>query len=165
MESRSSSESIKSTPEASILRILLIEDNPADVAMVREVLNETATPYSMTVASDGETAMGIIERVRKLQDTRPDLILLDINLPKRSGFEVLQRIRSNPVLDSTAVNMLTSSESEMDVNTAYRLGANAYTLKQPDLDRTYVVLGRMFRYWFAAVPNGSTDQLTPRAGE
>lgn len=141
------------------LRILLIEDNPADIALVRFVLRETALPHSINVVQEGEGAIETLDRIKTQRHPRPNLILLDINLPRYSGFHILSLIRSTPALDSAVVNMLTSSQLESDMLTAYRLGANAYTWKESDFERACDALTRMFRYWSAL---GST--LFPEPG-
>ena len=142
------------------LRILLIEDNPADIALVRYVLHESAIPHSITVVYEGERALETLDRIKAQGHHQPDLILLDINLPRYSGFQILRLIRSIPALDSAIVNMLTSSQLEADVDAAYRLGANAYTWKESNFDRACDLLTRMFMYWSSLfselVPNPGT---------
>lgn len=112
------------------VKILLAEDNPADVYLIEEALREHKVPFELTVAEDGEAAIGMI-----LDGTiSPNLILLDLNMPKRSGAEVLGRLRSKAAGAAIPVIVLTSSDSPTDREEALRLGATCYIRKPTGLD-------------------------------
>jgi two-component system, chemotaxis family, response regulator Rcp1 len=108
-------------------RVLLVEDNPADVRLLQEAFNDSPEPYELHTVIDGEAAMDFVHRRNEHADKpRPDLVLLDINLPKRNGHDVLQEMKQTPGLVRIPVLMLTSSDSVMDVVKAYDHHANAY---------------------------------------
>jgi two-component system, chemotaxis family, response regulator Rcp1 len=112
------------------VQILLAEDNPADVYLIEEALREHQVPFQITVAEDGEAAIAMIAA----GDVHPDLILLDLNMPKRSGGEVLTHLREQPHCRTTPVIVLTSSDSPADREEALRLGATSYIRKPTGLD-------------------------------
>ena len=112
------------------VQILLAEDNPADVYLIEEALREHKVPFRITVAEDGEAAMAMVAS----GEVQPDLILLDLNMPKRSGGEVLTHIRAQPHCRTTPVIVLTSSDSPADREEALRLGATSYIRKPTGLD-------------------------------
>lgn len=112
-----------------VVRILLAEDNPADVYLIEEALREHQVEFEITVAEDGETAMSMMSDGR----SSPDIVLLDLNMPKRSGGEVLDRIRQHSGKDIPVI-ILTSSDSPSDREEALRLGATCYIRKPTGLD-------------------------------
>jgi CheY-like chemotaxis protein len=112
-----------------IVRILLAEDNPADVYLIEEALREHKVNFNITVAEDGEAAMSMLERGQ----VQPDIVLLDLNMPKRSGGEVLDRLRKESGKDIPVI-ILTSSDSPTDREEAFRLGATRYIRKPTGLD-------------------------------
>ena len=126
--------------------ILLIEDNPGDVELVRHALDSLGRPHHLQVASDGEVALRALR-----EGSRPDLVLLDLNLPALDGIEVLRQIKGEPRLAGTPVVVLSSSEAEADVRTAYRLHANAYMLKPHELDRFRAAVHALVEYWAGVV--------------
>jgi len=113
--------------------VLIVEDNPADVFLIKEAVRAYAPNTAVTVATDGEQALQLIKLVGSLSLTPPDLVLLDLNLPKVSGHKVLEFLRANPRLESTPVAVLSSSTWPSDVEKAYREGANCYIKKAKDL--------------------------------
>jgi two-component system, chemotaxis family, response regulator Rcp1 len=115
-------------------RILLAEDNPGDVLLFREALRSSGVVCELVVAEDGEKAVQLIENGAQATNTPLDLIMLDINLPKRSGKEVLRWLRSDPKLAAVPVIILTSSASPDDRIKATQLGADLYIQKSSDLD-------------------------------
>jgi two-component system response regulator len=117
------------------MQILLVEDNPADVRLIREALRHTEASYSLSVVDDGEKAIDFLRD--RAPGSFPDLVLLDLNLPRKSGAEVLVEIKGDRRLKRIPVVILTSSRSERDVNTAYDSGANSYLRKPADLDHLY----------------------------
>jgi len=111
-------------------KILLAEDNPADVYLIEEALREHRVSYEIVVAEDGEAAIRMIESGQ----AKPDLILLDLNMPKRSGGEVLTLLREHPQCRTLPVMVLTSSDSPVDREEAMRLGATSFIRKPTGLD-------------------------------
>ena len=114
-------------------QVLLIEDNPADVFLIQESFRMCHIDAHFTVATDGEAAIGLLDSIGR-EVPMPDLILLDINLPKRNGFEVLKSFRASSQLANTPISMLTSSFRGGDFEKALRSGANCYALKANDLE-------------------------------
>ena len=112
------------------ISILLVEDDPGDVLLVREAFAHNRVQNEITVASDGVYAL---ERLRDVEQPLPDLILLDLNLPRQDGREVLTEIRADPRLTAIPVIILTTSDAESDILRSYELHANAYVTKPVDL--------------------------------
>ena len=136
---------------ASTVDILLVEDYPDDVALVLYVLRRHHLADRVEVAHDGAEALDFLfctgkYAQRRLED-RPKVILLDLNLPKVAGLEVLQRLKSDPRTRPIPVVMLTSSAQERDVVESYRLGVNSYIVKPLGFDELTEVLGQIARYW------------------
>src|SRR6266511_2211056 len=136
---------------ASTVDILLVEDYPDDRALVLHVLRRHHLPDRVEVARDGVEALDFLfctgrYAQRRLED-RPKVILLDLNLPKVAGLEVLQRLKSDPRTRPIPVVMLTSSAQERDVVESYRLGVNSYIVKPLGFDELTEVLGQIARYW------------------
>jgi len=132
--------------------VLLVEDSPGDVRLTREALRDANVQLTLHVASDGTEAMEFLAREGRFHDApRPNLILLDLNLPRRDGREVLQAIKSDPQLLSIPVVILTTSASEADVMGSYRLHANCYITKPVDLDEFLEVLKSIERFWLSVV--------------
>ncbi len=121
-------------------RILLAEDNPGDVLLFREALRSCNLPYELMVAEDGEKALKLLERAGTPGNmATPHLIVLDVNLPRRSGQEVLRWVRANPPLAAVPVIILTSSASPDDKTLATQLGADLYVQKSSDLDEIFQI--------------------------
>jgi two-component system, chemotaxis family, response regulator Rcp1 len=137
--------------------ILLVEDNPADARLVREALKEAQIPVQLCVASDGADALDfVLRRGPHSRAPRPDLILLDLNLPKRNGSEVLRLLKADPDLRRIPVIVMTTSRAEQDIRGAYDLNANCYIEKPVELDRFLEVLKSIEDFWLrtATLPNG-----------
>ena len=111
-------------------RILLVEDNPGDVFLFQKALRRLSSPVTLEVAADGVEAL---EQLSRPGAVLPDLVLLDLNLPRLPGTEVLRRIRENPALSAVQVFILSSSRAEADLQSIRSLGADAYLLKPVDL--------------------------------
>jgi len=131
--------------------ILLVEDNPADVKITQRALRDSGLPVDLLVARDGQEAIEYLLR-QGTQSTNPDwrvpdLILLDINLPRLTGLQVLERIRATPGLRATPVVVLTTSRRQEDVQRMYAAGANTYIEKPQDFSRFVQVLQNIQRYW------------------
>jgi chemotaxis family two-component system response regulator Rcp1 len=134
---------------ANPIEILLVEDNPGDVILTREVLAELPAPVNLTVATDGEQAMALLRGDGGPGGRfRPGLILLDINLPIMSGHEVLAALKSDPQLRRIPVVALTSSSADKDVLAAYDHCINAYITKPVDLEEFIEAMRSMQGFWF-----------------
>jgi chemotaxis family two-component system response regulator Rcp1 len=134
------------------IEILLVEDNPADVRMTVEILKETKVRNTLTVAGDGKEAMDLLHRTGKyVQAARPDLILLDLDLPKKDGKQVLAEIKADPALKRIPVVILTSSKAEEDIVKSYNLYANCYVTKPVDLEQFVKVVKSIEDFWLMIV--------------
>jgi CheY-like chemotaxis protein len=134
------------------VEVLLVEDNPGDVRLTQEALKEGRVMVNLTVACDGVEAMEVLNR-RGAHATaaRPDLILLDLNLPKKNGREVLLEIKADPELRRIPVIVMTTSKAEQDVYRAYNLNANCYITKPVDLDEFLHVVRSIEDFWLTIV--------------
>jgi two-component system, chemotaxis family, response regulator Rcp1 len=140
------------------IEVLLVEDSPGDVRLTREALKDAKMHISLHVAADGVEAMSYLQRQGPYIDAhRPDLILLDLNLPRKDGREVLREIKESPVLRSIPVVILTTSSSDADVLQSYELHANCYISKPVDLDGFLKVVQSIDNFWLTVVklPPGS----------
>ena len=138
-------------------RVLLVEDNEADVRLTREALRESGDPIRMTSVTDGELAMSYLRREAGYEDvSRPDLVLLDLNLPRKNGLEVLEEMRADPELASIPVIMLTTSSAEHDIVASYSRGANCFVVKPLELDAFMDLIGAIRSFWLevARLPSG-----------
>jgi len=134
------------------VEILLVEDNPGDVGLTRETLKDSKLLNHMSVAENGVEALAFLRREGKyVNATRPDLILLDLNLPKKDGREVLAEIKSDEQLRRIPVVVLTTSSTEQDILRTYDLHANCYITKPVDLDQFIAVVKAIGEFWFAIV--------------
>ena len=129
--------------------ILLVEDDSEDALLMRRALERSKLLLKMTRVMDGEEAMALLRREREYAEAaRPDLVLLDLNMPKMSGYEVLTQIRANPALSTLPVVILTTSRAEEDVVRGYALRANAYVGKPVGLSGFTQVLEAIEGFWF-----------------
>ncbi|HEX8463635.1 MAG TPA: response regulator [Abditibacterium sp.] len=132
--------------------ILLVEDSPTDVLLAQEALEEAKVLNTLHVVSDGVEAMQYLRREAPFQDaTRPDLVLLDLNLPRKDGREVLAEIKADAKLKTIPVVVLTTSKAEEDILRAYGLHANCYVAKPVDFDRFALVVKAIENFWFTVV--------------
>ena len=132
--------------------ILLIEDNAGDITLTREALEESKVKNNLFVARDGEEAMEFLNKQGRYSDMpTPDLILLDLNLPKKDGREVLRDIKDDPVLKAIPVVVLTTSDADADILKAYELAANCYIKKPVDFERFIEVVKNIKHFWFTIV--------------
>jgi two-component system, chemotaxis family, response regulator Rcp1 len=123
------------------MEILLVEDNPGDVRFTAEVLKEALVRNNLSVAKDGVEAIAFLRREGQFLDApRPDLILLDLNLPKKTGLEMLNEIKRSEDLRNIPVIILTTSEAEPDIHKSFDLYANCYITKPIDVERLTMVL-------------------------
>ncbi len=134
------------------IEILLVEDNPGDVRLTREALADAKVANHLGVASDGIDALQYLRRTGKHKDAiRPDLILLDLNLPKKDGRQVLDEIKADPDLRRIPVVVITSSEAEQDIVKSYDLHANCYVSKPLDLSQFVRVVRSVEDFWMTIV--------------
>jgi CheY-like chemotaxis protein len=132
--------------------VLLVEDDPGDELMTREAFEENKVRNELHVARDGEDALDFVYRRNQHSEApRPDLILLDLNLPKFDGREVLAQIKQDPELRSIPVVVLTTSQAEEDVLRSYRLHANAYVNKPVDFNRFIDVVRQIDNFFVSVV--------------
>ena len=134
------------------IEILLVEDNPGDVRLTREALRENKVNNNLHVAVDGAEALDFLFRRGKYVDApHPDLVLLDLNLPKKNGREVLAEVKADPLLRRIPVVILTTSDAEQDILASYDLHANCYITKPVDLDRFIEVVKSIEGFWLCVV--------------
>jgi two-component system, chemotaxis family, response regulator Rcp1 len=134
------------------LEVLLVEDSPGDVRLTREAFRDAKVHIKLHVASDGTKAMAFLKREGEHADApRPDLILLDLNLPKKDGREVLEEIKGSLLLKSIPVVILTTSSSEADILRSYMLHANCYITKPVGLDGFLKVVRSIDNFWLTVV--------------
>lgn len=139
--------------------ILMIEDNPGDVLLTMEALKEVKIRNSVHVAKDGVEGIEFLHREGKFADApRPDIIFLDLNLPRKDGREVLAEIKDDPELRRIPVVILTTSTAEQDVLKTYNLHANCYITKPVDLDQFISVVQSIENFWFSIVKLAPTEQ-------
>lgn len=138
--------------------ILLVEDNPGDARLLREALGECGMNHRLTVATDGVEAIRFLRREEpRSKGIRPDLILLDLNLPKKDGREVLSEIKTDPDLRRIPVVILSTSEAEEDIRVAYDRHANCYISKPQDLDAFFEAAESIRRFWVDTVKLPAKD--------
>jgi len=142
------------------IEVLLVEDSPGDVRLTREALKDAKVHISLHVASDGIEAMAYLQcEGPYVNAIRPDLILLDLNLPRKDGRQVLKEIKESPALRSIPVVILTTSSSEADILQSYDLHANCYISKPVDLDGFLKVVQSIDSFWLSVVklPRGTAS--------
>lgn len=130
------------------VELLLVEDNEDDIVLIQEAFAESKLANVTNVVRDGQEALAYLRREGKYKDARrPALILLDINIPKKNGFEVLQEVKADPALRPIPVVMMTASDREEDVVKSYSEGACSYVRKPVDFDRLREVTRHFELYW------------------
>jgi two-component system, chemotaxis family, response regulator Rcp1 len=134
------------------IEILLVEDNPGDVELTRSALQRAKVRNALHVVEDGEEAMAFLRREGEYANSpRPDVILLDLNLPRMDGREVLAEVKSDPELMDIPVVVLTTSSAEQDIVRSYKLHANCYITKPVDLDQFIEVVRSIQDFWLTVV--------------
>ena len=131
--------------------ILLVEDNPGDVVLIRRALAHKQPPVCLHVATDGPQALAYTRSCAEGMEPSPHLILLDLNLPKMDGCELLLHFKQDRALMSVPVVILSSSQAEIDIVRSYAHDANCYVTKPLDLEQFLAVIGAVHRYWLTAV--------------
>jgi chemotaxis family two-component system response regulator Rcp1 len=133
------------------IHILLVDDNEGDILLTREALEEARIINRISIAYDGMQAIDLLKKAARVAGDMPDLILLDINLPKMNGTEVLSIIKTDPDLKRIPVIMLTTSSSEKDILASYENYANCYITKPVDLERFMDVVRTIEDFWISIV--------------
>jgi len=132
--------------------ILMVEDDPGDVRLTREALKGSKVLHSLNVVEDGVAALDYLRKAPPYHDAvRPDIVLLDLNLPRKDGREVLAAMKQDPVLRSIPVVILTTSQAEEDVLRAYNLNANCYVTKPVDFDQFMRIVRTIEDFWLTVV--------------
>jgi two-component system response regulator len=143
---------MRSNLEAKPVNILLVEDNPGDVRLTREGFKEGKVYNNLYVAEDGEEALALLSHEGKYANIpHPDIILLDLNLPKKDGSEVLSEIKGDPELRKIPVIILTTSRAEEDILKTYNLHANCYITKPVDFDEFIHIAKSIKNFWLSIV--------------
>lgn len=143
---------MSSNSNGSLVEILLVEDNPGDVRLTQEAMKEGKMRNRLSVAVDGVEAMAFLRQEGKYADApRPDVILLDLNLPKKDGRAVLAEIKADPDLKRIPVVILTSSKADEDILNSYDSHANCYITKPSDLEQFIDVVKSVEGFWFQIV--------------
>jgi CheY-like chemotaxis protein len=138
--------------EGNAMQVLLVEDNPGDVRLTREALKDAKVYLELHVVSDGAKAMEFLRKEGQYRDVpRPDLILLDLNLPRKDGREVLAEIKTDPLLLTIPVVILTTSAAEADIQRTYQLHANCFISKPVDMEGFLTVVHSIDDFWLSVV--------------
>jgi CheY-like chemotaxis protein len=134
------------------IEILLVEDSPGDIRLTREALRDARVRNNLHVATDGEAAIAFLQRTGSYAEVpRPDLILLDLNLPKKDGREILAEIKTDASLKTIPVVVLTTSEAEADILQSYQLHANCFITKPVDFEGFMKVVKSIEGFWLSIV--------------
>ncbi len=134
------------------MEILLVEDNPADIRLTQEVFRDSRITNTLHAVTDGEEAMAFLHNEGKYADEpKPDLILLDLNLPRKDGREVLSEIKTDHVLKTIPVIVLTTSDADQDIRKAYDAGVNSYITKPVDLRQFERIFRLIEDFWLTVV--------------
>ncbi|HLN21766.1 MAG TPA: response regulator [Bacteroidales bacterium] len=140
--------------------ILIVEDNPGDARLIREVLNDTKVYSSLHIVNDGVEAMDFLHNKGKYAEMpRPDIIILDLNLPKKDGREVLAELKAEEDLKHIPVVIMTISQAEEDILKTYKLHANCYITKPIDLNEFIKVIKSIEDFWFSIVKLPSKNEI------
>ena len=136
----------------STLDVLLIEDNEGDVLLTQETMNEINSPVNLHIAKDGEKALSRMMKEGEFQDAEtPDLILLDLNIPKVNGFDILKKAKSTPSLKHIPIIVLSTSNKDKDVLDSYQQYVNCYITKPVDLEEFATIIYNIEQFWFRTV--------------
>jgi len=135
-----------------IMQILLVEDNPGDIRLTQEALKEGTIKNVLNVVKDGVEALDYLKKKGKfMNNPTPDIILLDLNLPRKDGREVLAEIKSDEYLKLIPVIILTTSDADQDIIRSYKLHANCFITKPVDLDQFIFIIRQIETFWFTVV--------------
>jgi CheY-like chemotaxis protein len=143
---------VKSPETGRAVEVLLVEDDPGDIELTKEAIEKARLSINLNVVRDGEEAMAYLRRKGEFANAvRPDLVLLDLNMPRKDGREVLREIRADPDLTSLPVVILTTSDADEDILRTYDLGANCYVTKPVGLEQFMKVVQTVGNFWFMIV--------------
>lgn len=135
-----------------IMHVLLVEDNPGDIRLTQEAIKEGTVPKELHVVKDGVEALEFLRKQGKYAlSPTPDIILLDLNLPRKDGREVLAEVKTDEVLRFIPIIVLTTSDSEQDITKAYSLCANCFITKPVDLDQFIFIIRQIEIFWFQVI--------------
>ncbi len=138
--------------KSSVVEVLLVEDNPADARLTTELLQEAKVRNVVHWARDGLEALDFLHRRKRFTDApRPDIILLDLKMPRMDGHQVLDHIKKHPELKRIPVLILSSSNSEEDIVKAYKHHANCYITKPMDIDQYYKIINALDDFWLSVI--------------
>ena len=141
------------------MEILLVEDNPGDVRLTREALRHAKVLNNLHVVSDGTQALTFLHQEGQFANAiRPDIILLDLNLPEKDGRETLSEVKADPNLKAIPIVILTTSEEQQDIMASYRLYANCYVTKPVNLDQFINVIKSIEGFWLSVVKLPSSQE-------
>lgn len=150
----------KATAGKKPVEVLLVEDNPGDVILVKEMLKRSRFPVSVGVARNGEEALIYLRRKEPFSSAKnPDLILLDLNLPRVDGQEVLAEIRKDPAFRQIPVLILTSSRNDLDIQKAYQSQANFYLVKPMDLSEFPALMEYLENFWLKNISEQKSKNI------
>ena len=142
------------------MRILLVEDNPAEARLTQEALGEAGIDHELFLVGDGEAATAYLKRGPGYRDAvRPDLVFLDLNLPRKDGRQVLREVKEDIALASIPIIVITNSSAAEDIDQVYRLKANCYLVKPPDLNEFFSMIRQIVEFWWltAQLPSASVN--------
>lgn len=135
-----------------IIEILLVEDDPGDVELIKESISNSKIKLKLNVANNGEEAISYLKNEGDYKDSsEPDLIILDLNLPLRSGMEVLEEVKADDNLKHIPVIVMTTSDQDTDIIKSYRLGANSYVTKPLGIDQFAKIVSSIENFWLTVV--------------
>ena len=146
------------TEHNNMIEILLLEDEPADAYLVKMALRESKINANLSHVIDGREGLDFLQKTEKYADSpRPDLIFLDLNMPRMNGYEFLAEVKKNPKLGDIPIIVLTTSDAESDVIRSYKLGASSYISKPVDMSKFVDAIRQLGEYWFTLVrlPSGN----------
>jgi CheY-like chemotaxis protein len=145
------------------MKFLLVDDNPSDILLTQRALDATGIPYEAHACSDGEEALRYLYNCVHSSSApkTPDLILLDLNLPRKDGRAVLRAIKGDPELAAIPVIIMSTSQDPEDIESAYRLNANSYLIKPDDVDELFAAMQTLVAFWFqtAVLPSGRKSRV------
>ena len=134
------------------IELLMIDDDQSDLYLAKRAFKKCGTPVSVQVARHGEEALALLRQESSHEEARrPDLILLDLNMPRMNGHEFLERVKTDDALKSIPIIVMSMSESDVDIEESYRLQASAYISKPIELEAFGKVIGALEEYWFKSV--------------
>lgn len=143
------------------IHILLVEDNEGDIFLTTEAFENAKVITDLSVVRDGKAAMDFLKREGDYQSaTEPDLILLDLNLPKRNGYEVLEFVKSDTKVNHIPVIILSTSSAQSDINSCYNKHANCYITKPVDVENLFNIISKIENFWLSIVKL-PTNNKTP----